>query len=76
MHRRPLILTTMLNGFIGIMPWELCPEIFQSDSRAQKIDFSGLKGQFDAKGPILGNWHIFPTKMGHCWVLENKIGLK
>ena len=31
---------------IWIMPWELCPEIFQSDSRAQKIDFSGPKGQY------------------------------
>ena len=42
-YLRPILASTT---HIWIMPWELCPKIFQSDSIAQKIDFSGPKGQY------------------------------
>ena len=45
------------------MPEELFPKVCLRDSRAQKIDFRGLKGHVDVK---MANFKGLIAKIGHC----------
>ena len=54
------------------MPWELCPKVYWSDSKAHKFDFRGLKGQLDVKKV---NLRGIIVKIGHRLVVDANIGL-